>query len=69
VKLQQFRYRDTANLELEIYGYTGYNWSHWDGKGKLKEKSGSYSRKRIDRFTRADSCTWNSTHNTERAAM
>jgi hypothetical protein len=36
---------------------------------KLKEKSVSYTRKTFDRFTTADSCTWNITHNTESTAV
>jgi hypothetical protein len=52
-----------------MYGYTGYNWSHWNSNGKLKEKPVSYTGKTFDRFTTADSCTGNSTHNTESAAV
>jgi hypothetical protein len=52
-----------------MYGYTGYNWSHWNGNGKLKEKPVSYTGKTFDRFTTADSCTGNSTDNTESAAV
>jgi hypothetical protein len=33
-------YRDTANVEPEMYGYTGNNWSHWNSNEKLKEKFG-----------------------------
>jgi hypothetical protein len=55
-------------VELEVYGYTGYNWSYWNGNGKLKEKSVSYTGKTFDRFTAADSCTGNITHNTESTA-
>jgi hypothetical protein len=28
-------------VELEMYDYTSYNWSHWSSNGKLKEKSGA----------------------------
>jgi hypothetical protein len=68
-KIEEFRYRDTANVELKMYGYTSYNWSHWNSNEKLKEKSGSYNRETFDRFTIADSCTWNITHNTESTAV
>jgi hypothetical protein len=27
VKIQEFRNRDTTNVEPEMYGYTSYNWS------------------------------------------
>jgi hypothetical protein len=43
--------------------------SHWDSNEKLKEKSVSYKRKTFYRFTTADSCTGNITHNTESAAV
>src|SRR5215472_14194103 len=29
VKIQEFMYRDTTNVEPEMYGYTSNNWSHW----------------------------------------
>jgi hypothetical protein len=51
VKIQEFMYRDTTNVEPEIYHYTSNNWSHWNSKEKLKEKFGSYTRKTFDRFT------------------
>ena len=38
VKIQQFMYRDTANLEPEMYDCTRNNWSHWNSNEKLKEK-------------------------------
>jgi hypothetical protein len=27
VKIQEFKYRDTMNMEPEMYDYTSYNWS------------------------------------------
>jgi hypothetical protein len=69
VKTQEFRYRDTTNVEPEMYDFTSYNWSHWNSNGKLKEKSGSYTRKTFVRFTSEDSYTWNITHNTVSTAM
>jgi hypothetical protein len=69
VKIQQFMYRESANVEPEMYGYTGNNWSHWNSNEKLKEKSGSCTGKTLDRFSTKDSCTWNSTHNAESAAV
>jgi hypothetical protein len=50
-------------------GCTGYSWSYWNGNGKLREKCVSYTGKTFDRFTAADSCTGNSTDNTESAAV
>jgi hypothetical protein len=64
LKIQQFRYRDTANVEPEMYDYTSYNWSHWNSNEKFEEKSGSHTKKTFNRFT-----TWNITHNTESTAV
>ena len=57
----------TANVEPEMYGCTGINWSHWNSNEKLKE--GSCTRKTFDRFTTKDSYTWNITHSTETTAV
>jgi hypothetical protein len=46
--IQEFRYRDTTNVESEMYECTSYNWSHWNSNEKHKEKSGSYTRKTFD---------------------
>ena len=62
-------YRDTTNVEPEMYDCTSNNWSHWNSNKKLKEKFGNYTRKTLDRFTTKDSYTWNITHNTESTAM
>jgi hypothetical protein len=32
-------YRDTTNVEPEMYNYTSYNWSHWNSNEKLKKKN------------------------------
>jgi hypothetical protein len=69
VKIQEFMYRDTTNVELEMYDYTSNNWSHWNSNEKLKEKFGSCTGKIFDRFTTKDSYTWNITHNTESTAV
>jgi hypothetical protein len=69
VKIQEFSYRDTANVEPERYVYTSYNWSHWNSNGNIKEKPENYTGKTFDRFTTAGSCTWNITHNTESTAV
>ena len=54
-------YRDTTNVEPEMYDYTNNNLSHWNSKEKLKEKFGSCTGKTLDRFTTKDSYTWNIT--------
>jgi hypothetical protein len=69
VKIQEFRYRDTMNVEPKMYDYTSYNWSHWNSNEKLKEKPGSYTRKTFDRFTTENCYTWNVTHNMESTAV
>jgi hypothetical protein len=69
LKIQEFMYGDTANVEPEMYDYTSNNWSHWNSNEKLKEKFGSRNTKTFDRFTTKDSCTWNITHNTESTAV
>jgi hypothetical protein len=56
-------------VELEMYDYTGFNWSQWSFHGKLKEKPGSYTRKSFDRFTTEDSYTWKIIHNMESTAV
>ena len=38
VKIQEFRYRDTTNVEPEMYDYTHNNQIHWNSNEKLKEK-------------------------------
>jgi hypothetical protein len=43
--------RDKKNVEPEMNDYTSNNWSHWNSNKKLKEKSGSCTRKTFDRFT------------------
>ena len=47
VKVEEFMYRDTTNVEPEMYDYTSNNWSHWDSNGKLKEKCGIYTRRKV----------------------
>ena len=69
VKIQEFVYRDTANVEPEMYDCTSNNWSHWNSNEKFKEKFGNCARKTFDRFTTKDGYTWNITHNTESTAM
>jgi len=68
-KIQEFMYRDTTNVEPEMYDYTSNNWSPWNSNEMLKEKFGSCTRKTFDRFTTKDSYTWNITHNTESTAV
>src|SRR5215510_13050050 len=62
-------YRDTTNVEPEMYDCTSNNWSHWNSNEKLKEKFGSCTWNTFDRFTTKDSDGWNITHNTESTAV
>jgi len=48
--IQGFMYRDTTNVEPELYDCANKNWSHWSSNEKLKEKFGSCTRKTFDRF-------------------
>jgi hypothetical protein len=32
-------YKDTTNVEPEMYDYTDNNWSHWNSDEKLREKN------------------------------
>jgi hypothetical protein len=56
-KVQEFMYRDTMNVEHEMYNYTGSNWSHWNSNKRFKEKFGSHTRKTFSRYTTEDSYT------------
>ena len=69
LKYNSLVYRDTKNVEPEMYDCTSNNWSHWNSNEKLKEKCGNCTRKTFDRFTTKDSYTWNITHNTESTAV
>ena len=69
VKIQEFMYRDTTNVERKICDYTSNNWGHWNNNKKLKEKFGRYTRKTFDRFTTKDSYTWKITNNMESTAV
>jgi len=42
-------YRDTTNVEPEMYDCTSNNWSHWNSNKKLKEKFGNCTRKTLKR--------------------
>ena len=53
------------NVEPEMQDYTSKNWSHWNSKTRFKEKYGSHTSKKFNRFTTKDSYTWNITHNME----
>ena len=69
VKIQEFKYRDTANVESEMYDRTSNNWSHWGSNEKFKEIFGSCTRKTLNIFSTKDSYTWNITHITESTAV
>ena len=62
-------YRDTMNVEHEMYDYTSNNWSHRNSNKRFKEKFGSHTRKTFSRVTTKDSYTGNITHNTESTAV
>ena len=68
-KIQEFMYRDTMNVEYEMYDYTSNNWSHQNSNKRLKEKFRSHTRKTLNTFTTKDSYTWYITRNTESIAV
>ena len=37
-KIQELMYRNTKNVEHEIYDYTAHNWSHQNSNNRFKEK-------------------------------
>jgi len=62
-------YRDTTNVEPEMYDCASNNWSRWNSNEKLKEKFGNCTGKTFDRLTTKDSYSWNITHNKESTAV
>jgi hypothetical protein len=69
VKIQEFMYKNTTNVEPEMYDYTSSNWSHLNSNEELEEKFGNRTRKTFDRFTTKVRYIWNITHNTESTAV
>ena len=43
VEIQEIMYRDTTNVEPEMYDYTNNNWSHWNSNGNLEAVPGKHS--------------------------
>jgi hypothetical protein len=66
--VHEFMYRDTTNVEHEMYDYKGSNWSHRNCNQRFTEKYGSHTRNTFSRLPTKDSYTWNMTHNMERSA-
>jgi hypothetical protein len=64
-KIQEFMYRDTTNVEHEMYDYTGSDWSHRSSNKSFTEKFGNYSGKTFNRYTTRYDYTWNITHKTK----
>ena len=48
VEIQELMYRDTTNVEPEMYDYTSNKWSQWNSNEKLTEKFGSSGKHSID---------------------
>jgi len=69
VKVQEFMFRVTTNVEPETYDYTSSNWNHCNSNENLKGKFGTCTTKSFDRFTTNDSYTWNIIRNTESSAV
>ena len=49
--IQEFKYRDTTNVEHEMYDNIGNNWSHQNSNKRFREKLGSHTRKTFSKFT------------------
>ena len=62
-------YKDTWNVEHEMYDYTGNNWNQRNSNERFNEKSESHTSNTFNRFATKNSCTCNITHNTERTAV
>ena len=62
-------YRDTMNVEPEMYDCTSNNRSHQNSNKGFKEKFGNHTRKTFNRFIPKDSYTRNITHNMESTAV
>jgi hypothetical protein len=69
IKIQEFKYRYTTNVEHEMYDYTGNNWSHRNSNKRYEDKFVSHTSQTFSRFTKTDSCTCNIKHNTESTAV
>jgi hypothetical protein len=50
-QVQEFMYRDTTNVEHEMYDYTGNNCSHRNSNKRFKGKYGSHTKKTFNIFT------------------
>ena len=61
LKQKSFVYRDTSNVEHEIYNYANNSWSNRNIKKGLKKRFEAMPEKAFNRFTTKDSCTWNIT--------
>jgi hypothetical protein len=51
IKIQEFMYVGTANVEREMYDYGSSNRSHRNSNERFKEKLESHTRKTFNRFT------------------
>jgi len=54
LKYKEFMCKDTTNVEYEMYDCTSNNWHHRKRNKRYKEKSGSHTRKTLNRFTTKD---------------
>jgi hypothetical protein len=68
-EIKQLMYRDTTNVEHEMYDCASNNWGHWNSSKMFKEKFEEHTRKTFNRLTTKDIYTWNITHNTGSTAV
>jgi hypothetical protein len=45
---RKFTYRDTTNVEHEMYDDTGSNWNHRNSNNRFKAKRENHTRKTFD---------------------
>jgi hypothetical protein len=68
-KIHEFTYKNTMNVEYQIFNYTCNNLSQGNSDKRFIEKSASQTRKTFNTFTTKDSYTCNITCNMEITAV
>jgi hypothetical protein len=53
-KIQEFMYRDTMNMECDMYDHISNNCSQGNSNKRFTEKSGSHTKTTFTRFTTTD---------------
>jgi hypothetical protein len=69
LKLKKNKYRNSANVEHEMFHHTGNHWSYRNCNSRTQKISGYNTRKAFNRFSTKNSCTRNITHYKESATI